>query len=177
MSEFGKIVGEGEVRLQRLLPGPIERVWKYLTDSELRGQWLATGPMELRVGAPVALHFQHADLSAEKTPPPKYADMACGCELTGEVTRCEPPRLLAYTWCVGEHKSEVTFELNPQGSQVLLVITHRRLANKDEMSNVAAGWHTHVGILEDQLAGRAPRPFWSTHMELEQEYQRRFAAE
>lgn len=177
MSEYGKIVGPGEVRLERMLPGPIERVWKYLTDSELRGKWLATGSMELHLGGPVALHFQHADLSSEKTPPPKYAEMECGCELTGEMTHCEPPRLLAYTWCVGKHQSEVTFELASRGSDVQLVITHRRLAGKDEMANVAAGWHTHVGILEDQLWGREPRPFWSSHAREEQEYARRFAAD
>ena len=51
MSEYGKIIGTGEVRLERVLPGPIERVWKYLTDPELRGKWLATGPMELQVAA------------------------------------------------------------------------------------------------------------------------------
>lgn len=177
MSEFGKIVGDGEVRLERVLPGPIERVWKYLTDPELRGKWLAPGPMEPRVGGAVALHFHHADLSSEKIPPAKYAEMECGCELVGEVKRFEPPKLLAYTWRYGSDESEVTFELTPQGESVLLVITHRRLKSKDDMANVAAGWHSHVGILEDQLSGREPRPFWSTHMKIEQEYIRRFGAE
>jgi hypothetical protein len=28
---------------------------------------------------------------------------------------------------------------------------------------VGGGWATHVGILEDQLNGVKPRPFYSTH--------------
>jgi uncharacterized protein YndB with AHSA1/START domain len=39
------------LRIQRLLPGPIERVWAYLTESDLRRQWLASGTMQLQPGA------------------------------------------------------------------------------------------------------------------------------
>src|SRR3546814_13429495 len=35
------------VRLQRTLPGPIERVWQYITDAGLRRQWRSE---ERRVG-------------------------------------------------------------------------------------------------------------------------------
>ena len=51
------------------------------------------------------------------------------------VTRCDPPRVLSYTW--GEH-SEVTFELSPQGDDVLLVLTHRRLPDRTAMVMAAA---------------------------------------
>jgi hypothetical protein len=44
----GQFTGPAEVRLVRILPGPIERVWDYLTDSEKRGRWFAGGPMEPR---------------------------------------------------------------------------------------------------------------------------------
>ena len=50
MNEYGVITHPDTVRLERLLPGPIERVWDYLTDSKKRGTWLATGTMDLRVG-------------------------------------------------------------------------------------------------------------------------------
>ncbi len=72
MSDYGIVTEAGAVRFERLLPGPIERVWAYLTDPEKRATWLAAGPMELRVGGPVELNFHHADLSAEKTPPERY---------------------------------------------------------------------------------------------------------
>jgi len=31
--QYGQFTGPAEVRLVRTLPGPIERVWEYLTDS------------------------------------------------------------------------------------------------------------------------------------------------
>ena len=42
-SQYAKRVSKDAVRFERLLPGPIERVWSYLTDSEKRGKWLASG--------------------------------------------------------------------------------------------------------------------------------------
>jgi hypothetical protein len=39
------------------------------------------------------------------------------------------------------------------------------------MLGVSGGWHTHLYILEDVLAGRPVRPFWSTHARVEEEYE------
>jgi uncharacterized protein YndB with AHSA1/START domain len=173
MNDFGTITEAGTIRFERLLPGPIERVWAYLTESDKRGKWLASGAVEPRVGGRVELHFRHADLSPQKEPiPDKYKQLECGASFTAHVTRCEPPRLLSHTWADG---SEVTFELTSQGGGTLLVLTHRRLTS-DIMSSVAGGWHTHLGILIDHLSGRTPQPFWSTHAPLEGEYERRIAA-
>ena len=38
---YGVLTEPATLKIQRLLPGPIERVWAYLTESELRRQWLA----------------------------------------------------------------------------------------------------------------------------------------
>lgn len=173
LGEFGVVTGARTLRIRRVLPGPIERVWAYLTESDKRGRWLAAGPMELRVGGRVALTFRNSGLSAHaEAPPDKYKDRE-GASLEGRVTRCDPPRLLSYTW--GEH-SEVTFELSPHGDEVLLVLTHRRLPDRRAMAMVGSGWHAHLAILLDHLHGRQPRPFWSTHARLEAEYERRLPA-
>jgi uncharacterized protein YndB with AHSA1/START domain len=178
MNEFAVVTGPDVVRIERELPGPIERVWAYLTESELRCKWLAAGPMELRVGGAVALHFQHSELSPVDDPiPKKYESMRDGQAMSGRVTQCDPPRLLSYTW--GEdsgEESEVTFELAPRNNDVLLVVTHRRLATRDDMISVAGGWHTHLGILIDVLNARTPPGFWTAHSRIEGEYRRRFAA-
>ena len=92
----------------------------------------------------------------------EYKQYEGGATVHGRVTRCDPPRLLSYTW--GEaagYESEVTFELSEADGRVLLVLTHRRLDDRATMLDVAAGWHTHLGILTDQLEGRVPAPFWS----------------
>ena len=40
---YGVLTESTTLKIQRLLPGPIERVWAYLTQSDLRRQWLAAG--------------------------------------------------------------------------------------------------------------------------------------
>jgi uncharacterized protein YndB with AHSA1/START domain len=176
MNEFAVAIGPDVVRIERELPGPIERVWAYLTESELRRKWLAAGPMELRVGGAVSLHFQHSELSPVDDPiPKKYESLRDGHDMKGRITQCEPPRLLSYTW--GEESggdSEVTFELTPRDKEVLLVVTHRHLATRDDMISVAGGWHTHLGILIDNLNDKTPPGFWTAHERIEGEYRRRF---
>jgi uncharacterized protein YndB with AHSA1/START domain len=177
-TEFGTVTAADTVRFDRLLPGPIERVWAFLTEPEKRAQWLAGGPMELRVGGKVELNFRHAELSPQsETVPDRFKKYESGVTTHGRVTRCEPPRLLSYTWG-GEPggASEVSFELSPQGDKVRLVLVHRRLPDRKSMVSVAGGWHTHLGILADRLDGRAPGGFWSALTEVEAEYQKRIAA-
>jgi uncharacterized protein YndB with AHSA1/START domain len=170
--EYGVVIEPGTLRLERVLPGPIERAWAYLTEPEKRGKWLARGQMELRVGGRVELKFRVAELSPDKTLPEDHKD----CEISGQITRCEPSRLLSYTWNDGKGDlSEVTFELTPRAGDVLLVLTHRRLDDRAHLAGVASGWHTHVGILIDCLSGREPRPFWATKVQMHADYEKRLS--
>src|SRR5690606_15460855 len=63
LGAYGVQTEPATVRLQRLLPGPIERVWAYLTESDLRRQWLARGDMDLKVGGKVELVWRNDDLT------------------------------------------------------------------------------------------------------------------
>jgi uncharacterized protein YndB with AHSA1/START domain len=172
MTDYGVVTAAGTLRLERLLPGPIDRIWAYLTEPEKRAKWLAGGPMELRVGGRAELRFHHADLSAEKTPPERFRSKEGGQTLECRILACDPPRLLSYTW--GSDWGEVTFELTPRGRSVLLVLTHRRLDPKG-MASVAAGWHAHLGILAGSVEGRQPAGFWSSYLHLEADYEKRLA--
>ena len=60
MNESATLIATATMRLERLLPGPVERVWAYLTESEKRATWLCGGEFELRVGGRVRLEFDHA---------------------------------------------------------------------------------------------------------------------
>jgi uncharacterized protein YndB with AHSA1/START domain len=162
------LIAPDVVRLERLLPGPVERVWAYIVESDKRARWFAGGEFELRVGGKVRLEFNHATLSSDKTPPAKYKDMGRPA-FDGVITRLEPLRLLTHTWNMGGD-TEVTYELEPRGKDVLLTIVHKRLAPRDRVVSVMSGWDTHTGILEDILKGEEPRPFWTTHSKLEQQY-------
>jgi uncharacterized protein YndB with AHSA1/START domain len=170
MNEYGVVTEARTIRMERLLPGPIERVWDYLTDSTKRGKWFASGKMDLRPGGSIEFFFNHADLSAEKTPPAKHKNKASGVSMSGTVTAVDPPRLLSFTF---GSAGEVTFELTPKGKDVLLVLTHRQLKDRDMMVGVSSGWHSHLAILIDVLNGDEPRPFWTTVTKMESEYERR----
>jgi len=176
MDTYGEIIEPGTIRFERLLPGPIDRVWAYLTESEKKGKWLASGDVEPKVGGKVDLYFNNSELSEEDDPiPEKYKEMEGGTHFTGRVTQWEPPRLLSYTWGEADgSESEVTFELTPREDKVLLVLTHRRLGDdRDMLVGVAAGWHTHLGILVELLNGRPAYRFWVEHMQKEEEYEER----
>jgi uncharacterized protein YndB with AHSA1/START domain len=169
--EFGAVIESGTFRIKRVLPGPIERIWSYVTDPEKRRIWFGAGPMELWVTGRARLQFRFDELSAEKTPSDKINE----CDVNGRVTRCEPPHLLSFTSGEQSDASEVTFELSPRGRDVLIVITHRRLGDRGTLVSVACGWHTHLGLLDDYLNGKPMRPFWSTKSRMVAEYERRLA--
>lgn len=174
MSDYGVVLESGAVRFERLLPGPIERVWAYITEGDKRAKWFCGGDVEPRVGGEVALFFQHSRITDE--PPPESARKMNdeGKLMTGTVTTWEPPYRFAFNWVgMGDPDSDVEFELSPAGDKVRLVLTHRRLATKDRMAMVSSGWHLHINLLEDQLTGSKPRGFWSVHEGLQAEYAER----
>ena len=173
---FGDFSTPGEVRLVRLLPGPIERVWGFLTDPEKRARWFCGGVLEQKAGGQVVFAMVHKNLAPNETPPAGYAKVQDpGVTFEGRVLRCERPRLLVYTF--GSKKSEVTFELTPQGRQVLLVLTHRtRGSETKELGNYASGWHTHLALLVAVAQGTRRPSFWSLFSRLEAHYEKIQAA-
>lgn len=178
----GTLTASDTIRFERLLPGPIERVWAFLVDPDKRALWLAGGPMTLASGGDVELQFHNAELSRDDDrAPEKYRDYENSGEVFGQIVECSPPHLLAFTWSdmPGEPEpedSEVRFELESRDGKVLLSLTHTRL-RANELLSVAGGWHTHLGILEDILTGHEARPFWRTHTRIEAEYAERLGIE
>lgn len=163
------MIEPGTVKLERTLPGPVERVWAYITESDKRAKWLAAGEFDLRVGGKVRLEFDNSRLPNDGGIPAECKGRGMG-HFDGVITRLEPMRVLAHTWMWNGGDTEVTYELTPRGKDVLLVIVHRRLEGRDLQVSVMGGWDAHTGILEDLLKGVEPRPFWKTHARLEEEY-------
>lgn len=172
MEQYGILTAPDTLRFERTLPGPIEKVWAYLTESDKRGLWLARGDMELVEGGRVTLQFFHRELSPVQGPvPEKFKAMDQGHSFTGKVIRINAPYLLAFTWDGG---SEVTFELEPeQAGTVRLTVTHRRLT--PEQYSTAPGWHAHLDILDARLRGKTTDNFWKCFLQLEAAYQKRLA--
>src|SRR5262245_24419000 len=168
---YGTLSEDATLTLERLLPGSIDRVWAYLTESELRRQWLAAGTMEMRVGSPVELVWRNNELMENPGQPPE----GFGGEhrMESEITELDPPYRLSISW---GSTGGVTFELEPVGDMVRFTVTHRRIPDRSIMLNVSAGWHTHLDVLAARLAGEEPRPFWDSWASLKAEYDRRLPA-
>jgi len=171
LDDYGTLSESDTLTIQRVLPGPIDRVWSYLTDSDLRSRWLAAGQMEMRVGAPVELVWRNDDLS---DPPSRRPEgFSAEMRMQSRITELDPPHRLTISW---EGSGDVSFELEPRGREVLLTVIHRRLPDRRTMLMVGAGWHTHLDILVAQATGRKPEPFWDTWIRLRQDYDRRIPA-
>ena len=162
------LIEPGTVKMERVLPGPAERIWAYLTESGKRATWLAAGEFDLRVGGKVRLEFDNSKLPNDEEGLAKHPGTGVH-SFVGTLTRLEPNRVLAYTWLWGDNETDVTYELTPKGKDVLLTIVHRRLT-PEVAKGVTAGWDVHTGILADVLSGIEPRPFWTTHDRLAVQY-------
>src|SRR5690606_41554986 len=120
---YGVQAAPDTVRMERLLPGPIERIWAYLTEPEKRKKWLAGGEMEMRVGGKANLFFHHSEITTEPTPE-RSKSMENGSHPQCQVTEFDRPRLLAMTCPGDERASQVVFELLTLGGEVLHMINH-----------------------------------------------------
>ena len=135
------------VRMERLLPGPIDRIWERLTNTRLLNTWFGEkSDIEPRQGGAVRLMDGH---------------------IRGTVTQWHPPHRLSYTWNVfgpgdppeaasAYPESYLMLTLEPQGDNVLLVLSHLPVLEQFEKQN-AMGWHTFLDILTDTLTGRKVR--------------------
>ena len=168
---YGALIEPATLRIQRLVPGPIDHVWSYLTNGELRRQWLAAGQMELKVGAP----FEFVWRNNELTNPSGRRPEGFGDEhrMQSRITEVDPPRKLTFTW---QGSGDVTFELEPKGDEVLLTVTHRRLPSRETLLKVGPGWHMHLDVLVARATGKEPEPFWDGWTRLQKEYEQRMPA-
>jgi uncharacterized protein YndB with AHSA1/START domain len=168
---YGELIEPTTLRIQRLLPGPMERIWAYLTDSELRRKWMAAGDMEMKAGAPFELVWRNDEL----TDPPGERPAGFGGEhrMQSRITEFDPPRKLSITW---NSTGDVTFELEPKGKGVLLTVIHRRFPDRAMLLKHLAGWHMHLDVLVARASGEEPAPFWDGWSGFMKEYDARLPA-
>jgi uncharacterized protein YndB with AHSA1/START domain len=153
------------LRMERVLDAPVETVWRWLVEPELRKLWFASGS-EPGLDTGLELVFDHDNLSADAVPyPPQYAQWK-GAAARERVLRMEPPRLLAFTWDGGK-EGVATFELFPVGRQTRLVLTHSGISGPAECANFGGGWLSHLAVLRARLSGGQVRDFWALHRESE----------
>lgn len=154
-------LGPDTIRLERVLDAPVETVWRYLTEAELRRQWFMGGTDARGVGD-VELIVDHDNLSEDDVPyPPDYAG-AKGKVFTDKVLRFDPPHLLETTFASGAN-GIVTYELFGEGNRTRLVITHSGIVSPTGFQDFGGGWNSHMTVLQELLAGRRVKDFWALH--------------
>jgi uncharacterized protein YndB with AHSA1/START domain len=160
MSSFGVFVGGDSVRFERTLDALPERVWEYLTDSELLSQWLGAGEIEPKLGGKVFLR-------------------SGGPVIRGTVQSYEPPHALSYSWNVlmlGEEtpvtiESILGFELAERDGKTALALSHGPVEPQFRVPT-AAGWHAILDILAAHVAGDDPPDFMDVYRRVSAEYEK-----
>jgi len=137
-------VGDGlyDVRYERHIARPIEKVWAAITEPARLEAWLAQAKIDLRVGGFIELYW----------PVP-------GEGMRTRIVALDPPRLFAYGWPEpdGAPDSIVRFELSEEAGGCRLVLTNTLLRTEFLLS-VATGWHTHLDQLPAAVDSRDPQP-------------------
>jgi uncharacterized protein YndB with AHSA1/START domain len=168
---YGTLIEPATLKIERLLPGPIERVWAYLTQSDLRRQWLASGEMKPEVGSSFELTWRNDQLN---NAPDAFSDDTPGHHVqTSEMVAFEPPHRLAYHW---HGVGDVEFTLAEEGGQVRLTLTHSRIPDQGTLMGVSTGWHAHLDFLAARLTNTKMAPYEEVRARVKAEYERRLSA-
>jgi uncharacterized protein YndB with AHSA1/START domain len=155
VKDFATITKRSTLTFERYLPGPVERVWAYLTDPEFLVKWFSDGIVADRVGGEVRFEMG----------------------ATGRITAFEPPRLLEYTWNELQLSrgpivnALVRWELSEEGDGVRLTLTHSRLPENEVLAH-GAGWHAFLHRLYACVDGREPEPIGDLYPRFKAEYAR-----
>ena len=105
-SMLAVFVDRHTMRHERVYDHPIERVWEAVSQGEHLDVWmLPVSRVDARVGGRCSFSWGSPEERA----------------IVGEVTECDPPRVIQYTF--GDRRSFLRFELTPKGEGTRLVFT------------------------------------------------------
>jgi uncharacterized protein YndB with AHSA1/START domain len=126
-----------ELRFERRLTHPPEKVWRALTDTKELAHWFPARIEGAReAGAELRFFFQEGDPG------------------TGKISVFDPPRVLEYTW----EGDLLRWELRPEGTGCLLVFTTIP-ADRANVARDATGWHFCLDNLEATINGNPAAGF------------------
>ncbi len=140
---------DAPIRIERMLPVPIEEVFAAWTDPAHMSRWLSpTGHAEVEVDPRVHGKFRVV-----------MVDDDVRIEHTGEYVVFDPPRLLAFTWrspYTGPEPSVVTVTLTPEGDTTRLLLVHEDLPVQ-QVSSHAEGWGSILTRLAESVTSASSR--------------------
>jgi uncharacterized protein YndB with AHSA1/START domain len=163
------IDGRHVLTFERNLAHPVERVWAALTEPDELAGWLAQAELELAEGGSLVLRWQNrvTEEDAERYGIELPEDDPGPPVVRGTVTQLDPPRLIE--WDTDGH-GVLRWELRQDGAGCVLRFTNMLPPGAEfPVAQSLSGWHMHLDMLEDALAGRAvdwpnwPIERWAEH--------------
>jgi uncharacterized protein YndB with AHSA1/START domain len=167
--------GKHVLRFERRLAHPIERVWAALTEPDELAGWLAEAELDLVEGGSIELRWQNeiSDEDAARYGVDLPDDRSELPVMHGTVTRLDPPRLIEYDT---DLHGLLRWELREDGPGCVLSFTSTLPRLEDHLVvQTLAGWHFHLDVLEDALAGH-PADWQNWSIEPWAEHRDRYAA-
>ncbi|QNE18493.1 SRPBCC domain-containing protein [Kribbella qitaiheensis] len=137
-----------DVRIERVLPATISRVYDAWSRPELLTQWYCPNPAhDLKVEADVRVGGGYVVTMGPHV-------------VRGNYLEVEPPRLLAFTWKWDgseDEISEVRVELSEVDGGTHLLLSHTALSNAEDAAGHLQGWELQLTRLTD-LISQQPAP-------------------
>jgi uncharacterized protein YndB with AHSA1/START domain len=128
--------GRTQLRMERALAHPPEKVWRALTEpSELSAWFPAAVELDLRLDGPISFTFPEGEEDPDNT---------------GVIRAYDPPRLLEYTWGV----EVLRWELEPTEDGCLLTLT-ATYDDRPGSASFTAGWTICFDALDRVLGSSA----------------------
>ncbi|TDW87251.1 uncharacterized protein YndB with AHSA1/START domain [Kribbella pratensis] len=138
-----------EIRLERVLPATIGRVYDAWTRADLLAQWYCPNPeLELKVQADVRTGGSYV---VEMGPH----------VVRGTYLEVDPPHRLVFSWKwdgTEDEPTRVEVELTETLDGTRMLLSHTGFANAEDAANHRMGWDPEVLRLVELLNARRPDP-------------------
>lgn len=136
------------------LPQSQAQVWRAIASSATLAEWMYPNDFEPRIGHRFTFHVP---------PNPKvgFEGLVVRCE----VTECDPPSKLVFSWSVGGpvENTQVSFQLEPDGEGTRLLFQHAGFDLSQPGGDLAFkgagyGWAKMLGQLADIVSKSSTGP-------------------
>ena len=143
--------GLDEIRFERRLAHPIEKVWAALTERGELIKWWGDATLELVEGGDFKLRWLNTD------------DEGNAVAMNATIASLDPPRVLETggVWAstsqsgetIDERHAVLRWELESDGDDTILRFTNVVELSDEERGMVPGGWHYHLDALATGLDG------------------------
>ncbi len=135
-----KVGDHYELRFERRLNHPPQKVWAAITGPGQMSRWFDTTqmPEDLKVGSVIRFHHAVIDQWSE-----------------GHVTRLEPGRLIEWEWRgVFGPPNPISWEITPEPGGGCLLVMRQRTDDPSILARTLAGWDVCIQRLEAAAGDR-----------------------